>query len=281
MAKSTGWASIIRSVQTPLGFSALVVLVVESILGGLAVRATGRDFTILVVGMLTTVLFLVVAVFWTARSDVPPSALTARPQPPRGVGDSGLKPVPDSEPWTRYSESVSLCFEHRANARQLFRSAFTSGTDVYLLTIKSRNVFSLLDTFLPGSTGTRLHVLTWDPGFPRSEQNASIVALHRLTPDSPSAVQVFTKETLDACGEWTQRTTKWNNISIGVYGSTPTLEGYLVKDRWAVVEPMPFGVPTESRAALILMADKHPNAFAFFQKAFLDLWHRSDKVRNG
>jgi hypothetical protein len=91
MAKSTGWASIIRSVQTPLGFSALVVLVIESILGGLAVRATGRDFTILLVGMLATVLLLVVAVFWTAGSGAASLASKVPPQP--GIS---VRPTPPS-----------------------------------------------------------------------------------------------------------------------------------------------------------------------------------------
>jgi hypothetical protein len=65
----SGWASIIRSVQTPLGFFALVVLVGEAILGALAVRATGRDFTLLVAGMLVILVLLILSVFLTARND--------------------------------------------------------------------------------------------------------------------------------------------------------------------------------------------------------------------
>jgi hypothetical protein len=61
--KSDGRKGIISSVQTPLGFFTLVVLVSEGILGGLALRATGNDFTILICGMLLVLVLLVVSVF--------------------------------------------------------------------------------------------------------------------------------------------------------------------------------------------------------------------------
>ena len=43
---------VINAVRTPLSFFTLVVLICEIILGGLATRATGIDFTLLVSGML-------------------------------------------------------------------------------------------------------------------------------------------------------------------------------------------------------------------------------------
>jgi hypothetical protein len=57
-----GRASIISAVKTPLGFFALVVLITEVILGGLAARATGLDFTLLVIGMLIVLISLIVVV---------------------------------------------------------------------------------------------------------------------------------------------------------------------------------------------------------------------------
>lgn len=53
--------SIIQSVQTPLGFFTLAVLITEAILGILASKATGQDFTILVICM-CFFMFLLVAV---------------------------------------------------------------------------------------------------------------------------------------------------------------------------------------------------------------------------
>jgi hypothetical protein len=50
-------------VQTPLGFSTLVVLISEVILIGLATRASGVDFTILILGILGLLFVLVFLVF--------------------------------------------------------------------------------------------------------------------------------------------------------------------------------------------------------------------------
>src|SRR6266446_5711038 len=60
--ETIGRASIIASVKTPLGFFALVLLVTEVILGGLATKVTGRDLTLLLVGMLVVLITLVVVV---------------------------------------------------------------------------------------------------------------------------------------------------------------------------------------------------------------------------
>lgn len=51
--------SIIQSVKTPLGFFTLTVLITEVILGLLAQKATGGDFTILVVSMIALMFVLV------------------------------------------------------------------------------------------------------------------------------------------------------------------------------------------------------------------------------
>jgi hypothetical protein len=53
-------ATIIGAVKTPLGLFALVVLVIEVVLGGLAAKATGRDFTILAAGLVGTLVAVVI-----------------------------------------------------------------------------------------------------------------------------------------------------------------------------------------------------------------------------
>jgi len=53
------WSEIIRTVQTPLGFFALVVLVVEAIVGGIAALSSGTDRTYLLLGMLVVMITLI------------------------------------------------------------------------------------------------------------------------------------------------------------------------------------------------------------------------------
>jgi hypothetical protein len=58
-SSSESRTSIIQSVKTPLGFFTLAVLITEVILGLLASKASGGDFTILVVSMVILMFVLV------------------------------------------------------------------------------------------------------------------------------------------------------------------------------------------------------------------------------
>ena len=55
-------AKLISTVQTPLGFFSLVVLIVEAVLGSVAALSSGIDRTWLVIGMLALIFLLVVIV---------------------------------------------------------------------------------------------------------------------------------------------------------------------------------------------------------------------------
>jgi len=93
-----GLIGTINAVRTPLGFFALVVLVTEGILGGLAFRATGNDFTLLVIGMLVILILLIVAVTFTRprtpddshRTDAP-AGVAIRPAGSLAVVDKRLE----------------------------------------------------------------------------------------------------------------------------------------------------------------------------------------------
>lgn len=61
-------AAILEAVKTPLGFFTLGILVIEGILGALAVRASGTDFRILLVGLLVGFIMLMLMVFYLTAS---------------------------------------------------------------------------------------------------------------------------------------------------------------------------------------------------------------------
>jgi nucleoside 2-deoxyribosyltransferase len=63
---STIQVNILQEMKTPLRYFALAVLVVNGILGGLAYKATGKDFTLLLVGMIVSLLFLIALVGYLA-----------------------------------------------------------------------------------------------------------------------------------------------------------------------------------------------------------------------
>ncbi|MGB9366962.1 MAG: hypothetical protein WCE79_13225 [Xanthobacteraceae bacterium] len=61
--KSADRLSVLESVKSPLGFFTLCILVIELILGGIAVRATDQNLTILIAGMLGGFAMLCLMVF--------------------------------------------------------------------------------------------------------------------------------------------------------------------------------------------------------------------------
>jgi uncharacterized membrane protein len=69
------WPEIIQSVRTPYGFSALFVLVSESVLGILAMRADPPESSWLIIAMVSLIAIVVVLVFILA---------TFRPEALRG-----------------------------------------------------------------------------------------------------------------------------------------------------------------------------------------------------
>jgi nucleoside 2-deoxyribosyltransferase len=58
---------IIEAVKTPLGLCALIVLIIEGILGAISLRLTGWDLTILLIGMIAALFVIVLAAGYAIR----------------------------------------------------------------------------------------------------------------------------------------------------------------------------------------------------------------------
>lgn len=65
------WSKIIASVKRPIGLLALVVLVMQTILVGLAYRAQGADFTLALVLSFILIFVAILAVVWLSIRGVP------------------------------------------------------------------------------------------------------------------------------------------------------------------------------------------------------------------
>lgn len=59
---NAGRAKIIDSIKTPLGFFSLLTMVTEGILGVLAIKATGTDFTVLLISMIGILILAILIV---------------------------------------------------------------------------------------------------------------------------------------------------------------------------------------------------------------------------
>lgn len=80
--------SVIDAVKSPLGLLALVVLVIEAVLGVLATRAEGGALTILLVGLIGTLVLVVAGMYVIAWKR--PELLSATPRNP-GVSTTGMR----------------------------------------------------------------------------------------------------------------------------------------------------------------------------------------------
>jgi hypothetical protein len=81
-------ARVIEAIKTPLGLLALVILAIEAVLAMLATKAQGNDLTILLVGLIGTMVLVVVGIYLVAWRR--PDLLSGGPQP---VPDAALTPV--------------------------------------------------------------------------------------------------------------------------------------------------------------------------------------------
>jgi hypothetical protein len=97
---------IIRTVQTPLGFFVLVVLVVEAILGVVATFGAGFDRTLTIAGMLVLIASLIAIVAFLAYSR--PEALAGGRKKSDGDPDGG-------------AQKIRLTFEDLVDIRKLDR----------------------------------------------------------------------------------------------------------------------------------------------------------------
>jgi len=76
--------NVLREIGTPLKYFALAILIVEGLLAALASKATGQDFTILVIGMVVALLLLIALVGYLVAK---------RPEALVGVGQQQIPKV--------------------------------------------------------------------------------------------------------------------------------------------------------------------------------------------
>jgi hypothetical protein len=124
--------SLIKEIKTPLAFFSLVVLVTEGILGLLASKATGIDFTILVVGMILTIFALIgsVAYLSNKQTSTSNSGTTTKHSIKHEVFiSSPMAAIQDDEKYRENRKSVMKIVEvFRKCCR--FKSVFFAGHEI-------------------------------------------------------------------------------------------------------------------------------------------------------
>jgi lambda repressor-like predicted transcriptional regulator len=177
------------------------------------------------------------------------------------------------------SKDFLLCMLQRTSRvrEKFYIQALGSGRDAFFLSIMSLNSFQVLDEYL--SPDTRLNVLTW---MPKTADEIRGFGKHLHEDDDK------VEQTKNALIEWDKRvnqkdTVYRNNIRVRTYDSTPTLQGVIVKDKWALIEMIPYDTKPGFRPALLLRrdVDSEHSAFEFFSDRFLAMWNSAHERKIG
>ncbi|MGA7909671.1 MAG: hypothetical protein WCA16_19850, partial [Candidatus Sulfotelmatobacter sp.] len=138
------------------------------------------------------------------------------------------------------------------------------GREVIYLSIMSKNTLAKMPERIrrARTSHTTLNVLTWDPNVGPGAIKAFGV---HLGEEATSAQQVQ-----DAYSTW-QTLAKEDRATIkkaGSYASSPTMQGLVVLDDWALIEMIPYRLSPAERPSIFLSAALDPELFPLFQSAF-------------
>ena len=144
---SSNRVGIIRTVQTPLGFFVLVVLVVEVILGGIAYDSSGLNSTLALVGIVGILLILIAVVAFMAYYR--PEALRGVRAPRLPVQATVLYPPTEKDRYNRLFDNFSDCdfyafnppFEVEHAGKKILKEALETHRKRYESNVSSRYLF--------------------------------------------------------------------------------------------------------------------------------------------
>jgi len=182
--------------------------------------------------------------------------------------------------WRRFTEvirsnpnikKVKLCLRHRGYTTDDLRKAFSSGVEVLFVSIMSGHTVKQLEPYLEMAKRTRTHIkaLTWDPDTsPDTVEN-----FRRHLGESESDPTLTLRQVRDAANHWDGWQKRYPEYSqIKYFRSTPTMQGYVVTDQWALVELIPYRTQPNERPALLLTKKSDAEAFGLFSDRFQKLW---------
>ena len=172
------------------------------------------------------------------------------------------------------SESSKIALTHRVNTeaqKQYYERAFSEGDEILYVTIMSESsvkrggIEKHLKALKPNA---KLRVLTW------YADDSVIEAFRKNIGENEHDPKKTIKQVDESLKEWRQlmRDFPSLNFSVKVYESSPTMQGALVRNKWALIEPLPYHIGKDDRPGIILTHADAPQTLALLWKAFDDLF---------
>ena len=173
-------------------------------------------------------------------------------------------------PW----KLAEVCLQYRQHARnRYYEAAFDSGRDVLYISIMSEGTLKAMQPLLERAqkSNTRLRVLTWHHDISDTviEAFRQHLGEHDYAPERTSA------QVRQAAVDWRQLESIYSNLQVREYRSAPTMQGYIVEGKYAVVELMPYRVHPTDRPALVLRPHRDRQMYTLLRQRFELLWNDS------
>lgn len=173
-------------------------------------------------------------------------------------------------------KTVEVCLRHRLNAKQqYYEQAFVSGADVLYVSLMSEGTIKAIRPHLDECrrTNTRLRVLTWHHG----SNPEAVETFRRHLDEARHEPSRTLRQLQQALEDWRTLEGEYKDIlTIREYRSSPTMQGVIVSERWALIELLPYATHPDQRPALLLKPKTDPDLFALFKGQFERLWRDAE-----
>jgi hypothetical protein len=174
--------------------------------------------------------------------------------------------------------TIALTHRHTEARQQYYQRAFLEGEEILYVTIMSEStlktdgVEGLLKTLKPNA---KIRVLTW-----YSRHTEVIEAFRAHICENKQATEKTVTQLYESLNEWRglKREFPSLNFSVKVYESSPTMQGVLVRNGWALIEPLPYNTGTAARPGFILTPAEAPKTLALLWDKFNDLFENGAKL---
>ena len=171
-------------------------------------------------------------------------------------------------------EQPWILLNHRRNFRNEFLfDALRKPTEILFVTIMSKHTIQEIKTLDDDGNlkVKKLKVLTLKHC---DEVDQVSESLSKHINESP--VESITTQINAANNEWRSFSTKHRSkIEVREYESIPTMQGFVVKGEYALVELLTYHSQPNQRAAILAKKDKNPELFKLFSTSFEKLWRES------
>jgi hypothetical protein len=189
-----------------------------------------------------------------------------------------FKMFKDSKEVKKNIEHPLILLKHRRYFREEFLfNALQQPNRILFLTVMSKHTINEINSLdMEGKLKFKeLRVLTLKPR-EKVDQICEVLSFH-LNEKPPQNILLQINQ---AWLEWKLIQNKYpKRIILNSYDSIPSMQGFIVKDQYALVEMLTFHSNPDERAAILATKDKNQEIFKLFSSSIEKLWSESLKKK--